>query len=108
MVQMSDALDLIPALGFGCVLGMLYFAGLWWTIRRGVESKAPAAWFFASLVLRMTGVVLGFFVVAQGHWQKFVACLVGFMMVRFIMEKRLSRATSAGFTSIRKGAAFAP
>ena len=39
---MSEALTLILALLAGAVLGTIFFAGLWWTIQRGVSSKQPA------------------------------------------------------------------
>jgi F1F0 ATPase subunit 2 len=34
------------------LLGTIFFGGLWWTIRKGISSKQPAALFFFSLLLR--------------------------------------------------------
>ena len=86
---MSETLALVSALVLpllaGLLLGMFFFGGLWWTIRRGVSSKQPAALFFFSLLLR-TGVALaGFYFVARGDWRRVVACLVGFILARILV-----------------------
>ena len=87
---MSETLALVSALVLallaGVLLGMFFFGGLWWTIRRGVSSKQPAALFFFSLLLR-TGIALaGFYVVARGDWRRVLACLVGFMLARILVS----------------------
>ena len=86
---MSETLALVSALVLpllaGVLLGMFFFGGLWWTIRRGVSSKLPAALFFFSLLLR-TGIALaGFYFVARGDWRRVLACLVGFMLGRILV-----------------------
>jgi F1F0 ATPase subunit 2 len=86
----------IPALALvllaGALLGAFFFGGLWWTVHKGVTSDWPALWFLGSLLVR-TGVILGgFYVVAQGHWSRLVACLLGFLIARVIVTKWLSRA----------------
>src|SRR5208283_2513564 len=69
----------------GVLLGMFFFGGLWWTIRRGVSSKQPAALFFFSLLLR-TGIALaGFYFVARGDWRRVLSCLVGFILARILV-----------------------
>ncbi len=87
---MNENLMLALALGMGGLLGAFFFGGLWWTIQQGVNAKQPGLWFFGSLLLR-TGITLaGFYGMAAGHWQRFLACLVGFVIVRFIVL-RLTR-----------------
>ena len=86
---MSEIFSLVSALALpllaGVLLGMFFFGGLWWTIRRGVSSKLPAALFFFSLLLR-TGIALaGFYFVARGDWRRVLACLVGFMLGRILV-----------------------
>jgi F1F0 ATPase subunit 2 len=78
---------LILALGgsAGAVLGAIFFGGLWWTIRNGVTSVRPALWFLGSLLLRMSVTLLGFYFVAGGRWQRLVACLMGFIVARFVV-----------------------
>ena len=86
---MSEPLALVSALVLpllaGVLLGMFFFGGLWWTIRRGVSSKQPAALFFFSLLLR-TGIALaGFYFVARGDWRRVLSCLVGFILARILV-----------------------
>jgi F1F0 ATPase subunit 2 len=71
----------------GVVLGVFFFGGLWWTVRKGLSSKRPALWFFGSLLLRMGVVLAGFYFVSDGHWGRLLACLFGFLVARFILTR---------------------
>jgi F1F0 ATPase subunit 2 len=87
---MNEAFILALALLTGVVLGAIFFGGLWWTVRKCVSSDQPAFWVLGSALLR-TGVVLaGFYFIAQGHWERLVACLCGFIIARMIVT-RLTR-----------------
>ena len=78
-------LALILSLLAGVLLGTIFFGGLWWTIRRGISSKQPAALFFFSLLLRTTITLTGFYVVARGDWRRVLTCLVGFFLARILV-----------------------
>lgn len=78
------------ALLAGLLLGMIFFGGLWWTIRKGMASSVAALWFTGSLMLRTAIAVAGFYFVSHGEWQRLVACLLGFLLARMIMT-RLTR-----------------
>jgi F1F0 ATPase subunit 2 len=67
----------------GAGLGLIFFGGLWVTIRRGVSSERPALWFFLSMLLRMSIALAGFYFVSGGHWERLLMCVVGFVMARF-------------------------
>ena len=69
----------------GLLLGAIFFGGLWWTVRLGVASRRPALLFLGSLLLRTVVVVAGFYFVGDGHWQRLLACLFGFVIARFIV-----------------------
>ena len=88
---MSDVPALALAFVAGSMLGVLFFGGLWWTVLKGVTSDGPAFWFLGSLVLRTGAILAGFYLVAQGHWSRLVACLLGFVLARIIIVTRLSR-----------------
>ena len=79
---MNNFLMLTIALTAGLLLGAVFFGGLWWTIRKGLSSKHPAAWFLGSLLLRMSVTLAGFYWVGRGHWERLIMCLVGFVMAR--------------------------
>ncbi|MGD9948189.1 MAG: ATP synthase subunit I [Desulfobulbus sp.] len=78
-------LPLVLAATAGCALGALFFGGLWWTVRKAVSSQRPSFWLLGSLLLR-TGITLaGFYYVGSGHWQRLLACCLGFVLARFIV-----------------------
>jgi F1F0 ATPase subunit 2 len=89
---MNDPLTLIFAALAGCLLGVIFFGGLWWTIRKGVSSPRPVLWFLGSFVVRVGVVLLGFYSVGNGRWERFLACLVGFLAARIALV-RLTRNT---------------
>jgi F1F0 ATPase subunit 2 len=87
---MDETLMLVLALVTGALLGAMFFGGLWWTVQKGVSSKRSALWFFGSMLLR-TGIALaGFYVIARGHWERLLVCLLGFIIARLIVI-RLTR-----------------
>ena len=92
---MNEALSLAVAWVVGGILGAVFFAGLWWTVRRGVSSNRPALWFIVSLLLRSSIVLTGFYLVSSDDWRRLPACLVGFVMVQFLVT-RLTRSVSDG------------
>jgi F1F0 ATPase subunit 2 len=99
---MNDILPYTLAFFTGAFLAVVFFVGLWWTVQKGVTSQRPALWFFGSWLLR-TGMVLGgFYLVAQGHWPRFLMCLLGFFSARVFVVKRLGRAPAAAQTSLAK------
>ncbi len=84
---MKELPPMILALLVGVLLGMIFFGGLWWTIRSGVSSASPAILFSGSLLLRTATAVAGFYFVSQGDWRKLLACLFGFLLARLFVTK---------------------
>ena len=104
---MNETLTLVLAWVAGGLLGALFFGGLWWTVRRGVSSPRPALWFFGSLVLRMSIVLAGFYFVGGGQWKRLAACLLGFVIARFI-AMWLTRTPVENHNTRAKEASHAP
>jgi F1F0 ATPase subunit 2 len=86
-MAMNETVILVLAGSAGVVLGTIFFGGLWWTVRRGLSSKRPASWFLGSLLLRTSIILAGFYVVSGGHWERLLACLLGFVTARFIVTR---------------------
>jgi F1F0 ATPase subunit 2 len=87
---MNEIIIMTAALVAGVLLGMFFFGGLWWTVRRGVNAKIPALWFLGSSLLRTAVVLAGFYFITRGDWKKSLFCLLGFVVARFIVM-RLTR-----------------
>src|SRR5471030_2806315 len=85
---MNEAVTLALSWLAGCGLGAIFFGGLWWTVRRGLSSPRPQLWFLGSMLLRMSIVVVGFYFVGRGQWQRLLLCLVGFIVVRLVAIRR--------------------
>jgi F1F0 ATPase subunit 2 len=79
---MNDAPTLLLAGASGIILGGIFFGGLWWTVRQGMSSKRPGLWFATSLLLRVTLVLSGLYLVAGRDWRRLALCLLGFALAR--------------------------
>jgi len=82
---MSSVLAFVLALLGGVLLGVVFFGGLWWTVRRGVLSPVPALWFSASSLIRTAVALGGFYVVSHAEWRRLLACLLGFFLARIVV-----------------------
>lgn len=71
----------------GILLGIFFFGGLWWTVKKSINSAQPVLWFFSSWLIRTGLVVSGFYFITEQDWQRLLSCLLGFIMARFIVLK---------------------
>lgn len=105
--SIQEGLALAWASLAGVLLGAMFFGGLWWTIRKGASSRRPAFWFCGSLLLRMSLALAGFYVVADGHAERLLLCLGGFVLARLIVT-RLTRWSGESQTCSAQEASHAP
>ncbi len=84
---MNDFNMLACAAAGGTALGLFFYGGLYWTLRRGIESRMPALWFSGSLLLRNALVLSGFYAISGGDWRRIVACLPGFLLARVVVTR---------------------
>ncbi len=97
VTAMNEALGLVLAGVTGLMLGVIFFGGLWWTVRRGTASSRPAVWFVGSFVVRTIVVLAGVYFVAGESWQRLLLSLLGFLVARMLVT-RLSPPPSVPFT----------
>jgi F1F0 ATPase subunit 2 len=76
------------ALLAGVALGLFYFGGLWLTVQRVTTSQRPELLTLGSFVLRMAVTLAGFYWVMDGRWERLVACLAGFFVMRSLLVRR--------------------
>lgn len=88
---MNNPLTLLWVGAAGAALSVLYHAGLWWTVRRGITATRPAVWFSVSLIVRFSLVAAGFYLLAAGQWQRVLACLIGFLVARILAIRAAAR-----------------
>ena len=86
---MNPALSLTLAFLAGLALGLVYFGGLWLTVQRLPTARRPGLLAALSLILRLGFVLGGFYLVMGGRWERLLACLAGFLLMRALLVRRL-------------------
>ncbi len=86
-------LTLAPAFIAGLGLGLFYFGGLWLTIQRLTTTRKPYHLILASFLFRLTVCLVGFYLIlsSKGEQQliSLLACVLGFLLIRTILIRRL-------------------
>ncbi len=90
---MNDIMALIMTMAViaGILLGTIFFGGLWWTVQNTVSCQQKAYWLFGSLLLRTSITLAGFLFVSGDHWQRSLACLLGFALAGYVVKRLTSR-----------------
>lgn len=84
-MTMNELLPMLLVASMGFVLGLIFFGGLWWTIRRMLHSRQLALWMLGSLLLRMAIALSGFWLIAGHDWKRMLVSLAGFLIARFAL-----------------------
>ena len=105
---MNAGAILAMALLAGVLLGGFFFGGLWWTVQKSLTSERPELWVLGSMLLRTSVILVGFYIVSQGHWSRLVACLLGFMIARVVVVRRLKRLPAESQNKLKKETSLAP
>ena len=85
---MSEPIPLVLAFAAGLGLALFYFGGLWLTVRWLPTTRWPVLLTLGSLLGRMGVVMVGFYLIMAGHWERLVACVIGFTLMRFVVVAR--------------------
>jgi len=84
---MTEMVKVSGAIFGGFALGVFFFVGLWWTVRRGVVSAQPAVVFLGSMLVRTVIVLMGFYFLSNDDWRNVAGSLTGFVLARFIVTR---------------------
>lgn len=111
---MSNIADLLFIWLIGLALGYIFFAGLWWTVKKSLHSSNPASWLLISMLVRMAVTITGFYLVVtyvgnnevgssemvNTSWLRLLTCLLGFICARLVISKVISRVVSKETTKV--------
>jgi F1F0 ATPase subunit 2 len=92
MSAMISVPYLLLAFFAGMGAGLFYFAGLWWTVQRLPAARQPALVTFGSFLVRTGVSLVTFYFASGGHWQRILASLLGFIIVRVFLVRRIRSA----------------
>jgi len=80
---------MVIALLAGVMLGTFYFGSLWWVVQRVADAPRPEMLLLVSFFARTAITVGGFFLVAQGRWERIAAGMIGFLVARTALVQLL-------------------
>ena len=83
----SNPFELSVVFLTGAVLGLFYFGGLWLTVRRIHNAAHPGLWMTASFAGRLAVLLMAFYLLMAGGWERVVVSLAGFLVSRFMMVR---------------------
>lgn len=81
---MSELGVVIALLG-GMGIGVVFFGGLWITIRRVKTMQRPGTVLFVSSFVRIVFALGGLYVLAWGRWERLLIAVIGFVLARLIV-----------------------
>jgi len=89
---MSGLFPLVLAFVAGLAIGAVYFAGLWWNVKR-IAGTAPSATRVAgNLLIRLAMAAAVFYaILVFGHWPHLLAALAGFAATRTLALRHVSK-----------------
>jgi F1F0 ATPase subunit 2 len=87
----------------GAVIGGVYFAGLWETVRKLPDVEKPVRRVALSFALRMALALSGFYLVMQGGWEFLAMAMLGFLLVRELILRRLGKTNNTLMGGIANG-----
>jgi len=76
---------------WGVLLGIFYFGGLWFTVRRVHRVRRPHRYLLTSFILRSSVTFIGFWLVLQHDPLQFLSALPFFILPRLVIGALLSR-----------------
>lgn len=86
---MITAFPYLLGLSIGLITGLFYFGGLWFTVKKVPFSKKPNRLLALSTVVRLVPTLAIMFIIIRKDPGMFVATLLAFFAVRFIMIRRV-------------------
>jgi F1F0 ATPase subunit 2 len=79
----------------GALLGAFYFHSLWNTVKKATDEGKQGIFLVTGYFIRTAVVLAGFYMIMSGRWERIVAALIGFILMREIMKYVLGRQKAA-------------
>jgi F1F0 ATPase subunit 2 len=92
---MNDFLALTISLAGGFGAGVIFFGGLWLTVRRLDRLRYPGVVFLLSSVARLALVLAVFWWLSRDGLPQLALCLTGFIIARFVLIRTVRKSAPA-------------
>lgn len=79
---MNEIIYMALILTAGLALGIVFFGGLWLTVKKVVTSKRPSLWLIGSFLVRVSITLVGFYYLSQGSLKNLLISVLGFIIAR--------------------------
>ena len=89
-------------LATGVMLGVVFFGGLWWTVRRVLRYGAAGWWFVCSYLIRLAVIAAGLYVISHDNPVRGVAAGLGLVLTRFAVTRRMAFRGASGTDSTQR------
>lgn len=96
---MKEILLFVFALLSGVALGLFYFGGLRFTVRKAVLSKRPTTWIFGSYIIRLGILLIIFRLFAYLGLSRVLLLLIGLIVGRVIITRKSWEKNELGISS---------
>jgi F1F0 ATPase subunit 2 len=94
-VQIDRFIILAAMLVVGFAVGILYFLGLWLTLSRYTGKKHFGSKLLISFLIRLALAISVFYFFMQNDWQRLILLLIGFLIARQVMIRRIGEPITA-------------
>ncbi|MGC9314295.1 MAG: ATP synthase subunit I [bacterium] len=85
-------LGIILSVTAGGIVGLVFFGGLWLSVKSIPTAKNPAAFMLLSFVARIAVFVAAFYAIAKwGNWAHLVIALASALIVRSILIRTIGK-----------------
>jgi F1F0 ATPase subunit 2 len=90
LLALDGVLALAASGATGLLLGLVFFWGLWVTVKRLGRGRSAALWMLGGFALRFGVLLAGFYLLARhAGWQHVVSAALGFTLSRAFVVNRL-------------------
>lgn len=91
-----DWIIILFALLSGALTGLIYFGGLWLTLKKIAQYKLSYTLLILSFIVRAAIVLLIFYAMVIYHWAYLAIALISFLAMRQLLLSKLGKVDHAG------------
>lgn len=86
-----EEMKMILAFIVGALLGVVFFGGLYVTVKKLSSMKYPALFMMLSLLVRLVIMAGGIYLIMDGEIRNLLSAMAGILIVRFLMIQSLGK-----------------